>query len=320
MNDRIYTVTAGSPQELQSKISADKKNGKFDYTYISISLTDPKIYVYPFHLPKAPRPQLIAQLKDDAKQLLSMKDGDIELDFQIFNVNEEMLDGLFMCIPKKTIEPYIQVCDHFRLIPVHFTASILTCIGALFSKHKGESDSFCILDFTKDQHVNLAVFCNNKCEFIRRTHFESAAEARSDALQSIRSASAKSQIKTLEHIYIGGEAKEHKQLINEIVQDTHAELKEEACLLDEQAAFDYRENYFTVNLAHNYSFSIPRRTQFFLISRIILGVLALLLLAGFISLVIVQTKIAKLKSSFGQKDLQYARELKSKLESTPDAK
>ena len=314
MKEKIFSVTVASPQDLQVKLSAEMKSARFDYTYIAISLTDPKVTVYPFHLPSAAHPQLVEQLKAEARELLSLKDGDIELDYQVFNKNAEMIDGLFLCIPRKLLEQYINICDHARLIPIHFTANILTCLGASFARHKGEAESFCILEFTRDNYVNLAVFCSNKCEFIRHIKNDSPSEVRRDVLQSIRSASAKSQIKDIEHIYIGGEAKEHQQLIAEIVNDTHAQVKQEEGGEPDYSGFDFRQNYFQANLAKNYSFALARRKQFFLVSHIVLGILGFFLLIGLAHLLIVQAKIAKIKTSFSAHDLKHARELKQQLD------
>jgi hypothetical protein len=319
MNNAIYTVTVGSLQELQSKISADQKKGKFNYEFIAISSTDPNISVCPFHLPNAPYPKLAALLKEEANQLLSIKDVDIELDFQVFNRRNGMVDGLFVCMPRKILEEYIRICDRAKLIPIHFTAGILTAIGASFEKHKEETDNFCILEFTKDMYVNLAVFCNKKCEFIRRMKNDNPDEVRRDVLQSIRSASAKSELKGIPKIFIGGETKNQKALVSAIVNDTNAQLKEAGDNDQAPGAIDFRQNYFLVNLARNYSFSLPRRKQFMLASHIILGVLGLFLLIGLGRLLWIQVNIAKLKSSFSAADLNHARELKAQLESMPDA-
>src|SRR6185503_13998724 len=156
---------------------------------IALSLTDPKVYVYPFQMPKSPRKQLLEHLIDEAVELSSLHINDIELDFQVFGSKEGIIEGVFVCIPKKLLEEYIAVCDKAGLIPIHFTAQLLRAVGALHAKHKGSKEHFVALDFLKDR-VSVALFCNEHCDFMRQIKFESIEEVRGDIIQSLRSASA----------------------------------------------------------------------------------------------------------------------------------
>src|SRR5262245_53645708 len=118
MNATVFQATVSSPQELRDLLSAETKKGGFNFQFITLSLTDPQVYVYPFQMPQAPRKELLEHLIDEAVELSSLHINDIELDFQVFSEKEGALDGVFTCIPKKVLEDYIAICDQAKLVPI----------------------------------------------------------------------------------------------------------------------------------------------------------------------------------------------------------
>ncbi|HLF18549.1 MAG TPA: hypothetical protein VI749_06615 [Candidatus Omnitrophota bacterium] len=317
MKEKVFVVNASSPQNLQAKLAQKLDAGGLDHQFIYVFLNDPKVCVYPFHFPNAPQNELLAHIMDEAAQLLSLKPREIELNYQVFNAKNDQVEGVLICMPKKLLEHYIAICDAAGLIPIQFTAELLSGIGALYQKYKPANERFCILNFSGNNRLDLAVFFNQQCQFLRQTYFETPEEARADIIQSLRSACAKSQMKTIEHIYAGGAIAPYGHLISEVQKDSGAQATAQDTSHD---ALDVTDNYFNVNLLHNYSFALPRRRQFTLASNIVLGCLALFLAIGVLRLVSQQMKINHLRSSYKPDDVRYAQSLQKKLDSLPDAK
>ena len=87
-------------------------------------------------------------------------------------------------------------------------------------------------------------------EFLREISFESPEEAKQEVIQSLRSVCAKSQFKTIHHVYYAGTFEALDNLLGEISRqfNTKVEKKE---LPDVRLALQSDNNFFHLNLLKN---------------------------------------------------------------------
>ena len=209
---------------------------------------------------------------------------------------------------------YLSILDKEKITPVKITAHILATFDAFFLSRTTNNERFCLLDFSKQEIVHLAVFNQKKCELLREIPYESLEEAKLEIIQSLRSACGKSYAKQFDHIYFSGDLAQSGELASEVGRDFNSAI-EHVPLIDIKTALCHEDSFFGLNLLKNYSFFLSGRKKILQLTKFLFVLCVLICL--FFNWKIHQTEraIRTLKSSYSAADYDYAKNLKGQLKS-----
>jgi len=302
----ILAVDASSPEELTKKLSQLKVDGKPGF--ISFAICGPRVLIRPFHFDNVPLKEVKNRLKMEAVELLSLGSDEIVFDYQILKSTIATVEGVFVCAPDKLMDEYCAVLKNAKLTPLKVTAYPFARMNAFFHKHKNIAGRFCLLDFTKDGKINLAVFTKYQYELLREIPYADSQEAITEVIQSLRSANAKSPDKGFKNIYWSGDFDQKKELIKELegfykIKVTPDD-EDDVC-----EALRLEENYFHLNLAGECFCSSRQRKMVLTVSHVLIGLFLLNAVILGVKMVKNNMAIKNVKGSFTAKEYQYAQRL-----------
>ncbi len=313
MSDKLLTFAVSSPEELNGKLAVARKECKVKYPYVALAVSGPKVIVRPFTLSNVARKDVKNCLKFEAVELLNLPIGDIALHYQILNIKDEIITGIFACIPKKLIWEYRIAASKARMIPVLMKPFVIASIDSFLAKNTIDEKRFAVLDFSKPNKINLAIFQNRKCEWLREIPYEDTQEAKNEIIQSMRSSCAKSATKDFNIVYMAGETLARNEFVSAIKKDFPAEIRQVPAI-DVSAGLSAKKTFFGLNLLRRYALTLRQRKIFFKVSTGLFALLILICLGLFGLLKIIEKNIRDVQSSYTQADYQKALKLQKKLE------
>ncbi|MGE0269532.1 MAG: hypothetical protein AB7S78_13870 [Candidatus Omnitrophota bacterium] len=306
MNDQIYSISAASPEGLAYKLSELSDDEKSRYRFISLAISGPEVLVQPFNIPGIKVKDIKERLKMVSVELLNLPADQVAFDFQILSATDERVCGLFACAPQSLMDEYMSVVKHTKLQIIKMTAYILASIDAFYQQNEAFTQRFCLLDFTREGYINLAVIHEQRFELLRKVPYENYEEALFEIKQSLRSACAKSSVKQFDHIYFSGTIPEQQRLITEIEQDfnTKTLYKDDHCI---KKSFISPESYFSINLVRNASVSLAERKYISLAFQILIGMAVMVCCAGVFRIHSTDRKIQSLSTQGEEATFSYVK-------------
>jgi len=260
-----------SPEDLQdqlSTLSPEEKQKK----YITLAVSGAEVLVQLFEVPFGKVRQVKEQLLGTAVELLNLPVNQIAFDFQIFSSSENKTSGVFVCVPKSIIENYLLVIQAFHFVPFKIIPYILSSINAFYLQNEAHEKRFCLLDFSRDGYINLAVINQQNFEVLRKVPYEHNDEGLFEVTQSLRCACARSAVKHFDHIFFSGVISEKDRFIDEIEKtfETKAVYKDSICI---KSALASEETFFSLNFVRETTLTMVQR------QKILNGINAVVLLA-----------------------------------------
>ena len=307
MKENILIFDSASPEELTAKLAEAKPPaGQF----AALAISGPQVLVRPFELTNVALKDVPNRLRFEAVELLSVSAEKIALDFQVFSSSAGKISGIFLCAPQSLIQDYLKALDSAKLIALKITSRILAGIDTFLKVHQVPDGRFCLLDLSRPRVIGLAIFLDKHCELIREISYEKPDEAIHEVVQSIRSVCAKSQNKVCGQIFYSGTPVAG---LNEELERSFEAKVEGKDFSGAKVGLDEANNFFSLNVAREHSFSIEERQQFLTVAHAVLGlvVLCVAMLGG--KSVTNDTKLKELKASYKPTEYKYARDLEKQM-------
>jgi len=306
MNDQILSIAAASPEDLAYKLSELSEEDKKKYNFLSLAISGPEVLVQPFNIPGIKVKDIKDRLKLVSVELLNLPADKVAFDFQILSANDERVCGLFACAPQPLMDEYLKIVKQSKLQIIKMTAYILASIDAFYLQNEAFAQRFCLLDFTREGYINLAVIHQQRFELLRKVQYESFEEALFEIQQSLRSACAKSSVKQFDHIYFSGAIPEQDRLMAEIEKDfnTKTLYKDDHCI---KKSFVSPKSFFSINLIRNQSLSLIERKYVALGFHILIGLAIVYCCATVLRIHMTDRKIQSLNNQGEESSFSYAK-------------
>jgi len=307
VHNKVLQLEAISPEDLKNKLAEKPElNNKF----ISLSICGQKVIVRQVELPKLSARDLRNTLKLEAAELLSLSPHEVELEYQILSSGPDKINGIFVAMPRETLEQYYAQITNAGAVPLCITAQILSTIDASLAGMSYLDRSFSLINFSENGRAYLALFSTGRCELLREINYENLSEAGHEISQSLRYALSKSANKEAQELYFTGQTKDKSELIAKL--ETEFNIKGKLLALDSQNNIaPNRVNYFNLNLINKYTLSLGLRRKLHCFANAALIAVSLV----FIVVVAVNLKldgrIKALKSDFNpsQKVVEYGNKI-----------
>ena len=313
MKDPALNLQIKSPDELDKALRdiSVKINGS-GLNAVTLNLYGSQILVRNFELPALSAKEVKGALRLEAAEIFSLMPDDIEIDYQVIYSVKKKIKGVFIAIPKKIFNAYIDRIIKAKLVPAKITANVIYRINYFLYKNKIENRNFCIIDFYKDGIINLAVFDNKgKCELLREFQYENIDDAEREIMYSLKYASGKSTSKGLYDVWALGQVNNKETLVANLKQALNTEIKPYD--IDAHLNGSLSEGFFNIDLVRNNVFFLSARKRALQLFNAVLAVGLLFLLVFCIRLVNQHLLIKKLSSSFTASQYSQAAGLQEKI-------
>jgi len=312
MKNQLLTLVAASAQDLKTKIDnlSIKRLNKFPHVALAIQGKD--ICACSFHLAVGSPQKIQLALMAEAVELLSLPTDDIVLDYQIFQSNQSGTNGYFLFMSKTILQSYLTVLERACLLPFKVTTSFLLNLDSFLQQQDVDGQRSCILDFSQQNCICLAVFDRKKCELIREVPYENIQEAKKEIIQSLRSVTNSTQASPYRYIYYSGHFPHKEKFIGDIKEVFQIE-KEQEYFLNNAVVFSPDSSYFSLNILRSNFLSFKQYKTVKLCLHAALILMFLFGMKGFIQIINNHKDINEIKRSFSQKDYRYAKDLERQI-------
>ncbi|MBN2119961.1 MAG: hypothetical protein JW734_02755 [Candidatus Omnitrophica bacterium] len=311
MKNNVINLEIGSAQQLEEKLTPLAKKKK--WPLVALSIPNPQVVTGQFDLPQLSLSELRESLKLEAVSLLSLNPSQTEIDYQILSVSEKRINGVFAASSAKLIREYAAICYKKKTIPVSATAAILTTVNSFLEKNKIPDENFCLLDFSTEAVLRLAVFDNSKCILLREILYDSLDEARKKILGSLKYSYTKGRSKKITKIYLCPYSSEKDELIDRLKAELDAEIETSRPMNSDFHAYN-ADKFFKINLLRKHALSLGLR-------RAVLGLLNIIITASLIIVLVSVSDMLKTEKTIrrnyeylASEQYQQAKALKEKLE------
>ena len=310
-NHSPTTFTVTSPQEL-GEVLAQRPSGT-EPAFAAVAVSGPQILARTFQFQNIPPAKTKLSLQAEAIELLSLPINEIELDYHVYNSTSEKVNGIFICLPRKSLKEYFSILDKHQVIPVKITAAILPAIETFCQEHP-TTGRCCLFDFSVPQKVNFIILQDQQCEFLREIHYDNLAEAKTEIIQTLRSVSASSAVKSFDQAWCAGDLDDKAELVAAI--EKHLGIKIERgdpINIDKSLSAEPGPGAIDLNLAKRFSFSLSQYKKIrMLVEKVVLCVLAGCVLLAGVNLYLYK-RGREIKSSFKADEFAHAKELEKQL-------
>ncbi|MBZ0165759.1 MAG: hypothetical protein K8I00_03055 [Candidatus Omnitrophica bacterium] len=258
MNKNTLALAATSPEDLAFRLAERTDDEKRQQRYLTLAISSPEVVVQPFNIPGIRAQDVRDRLKLVSVELLNLPADHVAFDYQILSADTTHVCGLFSCAPKALIDEFMEVIALAKLQPLKVRPYILSSIDAFYLQNAAQTQRFCLLDFTRNGYINLAVIHLQRFELLRKVPYESYEEAMIEINRSLRSACAKSSVKQFDSIYLSGVIPQQERLITEIEEqfETKTHVKSEACIRETSKT---EQSFFSINLIRERVISTKER-------------------------------------------------------------
>ncbi len=311
MKNSLLAFAASSAEELENKITTSLKENPSKSRLTTLAIGGPQVLICPFNLEKMSSKELLAHLRSEAVGMLSLPLDQIVMDYQILSGEDETVAGIYTCLPKSSLDGYLAVLNNAKLIPVKITTYFLATIDSFFRQHETKNERFCLIDFSKETNINLAIFMDHQCELIRQIPYDDDNEAKNEVIQSLRSACSKSRNKQFDNIYFYGHLTNKENLILEIEKVFNTKTTRYHSM--DVSSLTTQDNFFTINLLKEHAFSLQERRLIFLAVHAVLLIVLLVNIGLGIKLFEINKNITDIKSSYNDSEYSYALSLQEQV-------
>ena len=311
MNPSLTSIIVFSLEDLETQISAVREKDP-KIVYVNLVIYGTEMAIQPFSFEKIETKDIKWHVGVEIQKLLSLKATDITFDYQIFKTEGGRVDGVFIGMPKARLNQYLNALNRARLIPISITSYFCLAVNSFLSTHKDAAIGSCFLDLSRPSYAHFAFLNKGVCEIIRQIHFENIEEAKKEIVLSLRSASAKSNIKQFEKIYVLSPL-EISQIIAPHIKsnvNTTVDILNPDAFIDSQAESN---NYFKLGLTKDLTFTVSQRALLFNAARLVLAVLILLCLSRAVTIWSIKQNLNQFKKSYTMNDYEYAVRLKEQI-------
>lgn len=272
MDKHTLAVAATSPDDLAFRLTDRTDEEKKCQRYINLAICSPEVLVQPFSIPGIKVQDVRDRLRLVSVELLNLPADQLAFDYQVLSSDGGRVSGLFVCAPKSLIMECLQIIRQAKLQPLKITPYILSSIDAFYLQNEAQSQRFCLLDFTRNGYINLAVIHQQRFELLRKVPYESFEEALLEINRSLRSACDKSSVKKFDRIYLSGLIPQQARLIAEIEEqfETRTLVKSEASISEISRA---QQSFFSINLIREQVVCARERSHIALGFNIVLAML-----------------------------------------------
>jgi len=317
-DDDILQMEVSSPHALKNLIADRLAQKQGTGKFINLIFNDAKFFVRAFQFKDTPVRQAHDLIQYESVELVGMPMEEVAFDYQVLEASAKTVNGVLMCMDKNLLEQYFTVADEAGLAILSISGYPLVSMNAFFQQ-KGldrENKHLCILDFSKEEKLYITVFDGRQCALIRILPFHNIRQIMAEIIQSFRSVCAQSSNKKFDQIYVCGNVldgphagiKEHL----ERAFDTPIEFIGD---MDMTAVASSQKKLFTMNLAKNYSLSLPSRRILLAGANIVLAAALLLSCVLGLRILIRGVGIGKAAAAFSQEQYKQARGLKQQVDS-----
>lgn len=296
MLNKILPLQASSPDELEIIIARLAEKEKLENSFVTLTLTSPKIVVRQFELPRLSLRELKNNLQLESAEFLSLPPEEVVFDYQILDSSVDRINGVFVALPQDTLEEYYLKITQAKMVPLSITVEILDVINA-FLQRIDYTSSFCFVNFAMGNRIHLALFNAGHCELLREIPCENISDAGQEVLNSLRYAIGKSSVKHPEKIYCSGDCPDKDELISEL--ENEFTIKGESVdLKGVEAQGQGRKDYFKINLIKEYAVSLPLRRNIHYILNSAIGVVLLFCLFALATIIKLDRMTKNLRREF----------------------
>lgn len=305
MRISTLSLTSSSPDDLRTQLANLSLLDVSRAKHVTLSISGDRVLVQPFKMADIKIKDVKLRLQMVSVELLNLPVDQIAFDYQILSSNGQFVCGVFTCAPKSLVNEYAEVIKDSGLSPLKITAYILTSIQAFQQHNLDVAERFCLLDFSSDGYINLAVLHELRFELLRKVRFDNAREALFEIKQSLRSACAKSSVKHFDNVYFSGDIPDKDEVIKEIEEtfDTKSLYKDEKDVKDSLTTSD---QLFSINLINE--LVVPDREYRYMQHAMhgVIGVFVLMCLFGVLKINKTNKSIEELKNRGNQSIYSYS--------------
>ena len=307
MRNKVLQLEALSPEDLKNKL-AEKPELK--NSFINLNIFGQKVVVRQVNLPKLSTRDLENTFKLEAAELLSLLPDEVALEYQILSTGSDKINGIFVAMPRETLEQYYAQITNAGAVPLSITAQILSAIDTSLAGIPYLDKSFSLINFSENGWVYLALFSAGQCELLREISYESISEAGQEISQSLRYALSKSVNKEAQELYFTGQTKDKEELIFKL----EAEFNIQGKIVDLDAQKDMVPStvkYFDINLINKYTLSLGLRRKLHYFANLALIVISLVFIVVFAGNLKLDDQIKALKkdSNSSKKVAEYSSKI-----------
>lgn len=212
MNKTITSFEVSSPDELREALAVHESNGP---CFAAVRVFGRDVLTRQFNFPNSFTQDLIAGLKLEALETLSAA-LDVEVSYQITDVDEEGIHGIFSAVPRHLLMEYLEVFKSQPLIPVSLTASAVAAVIDFLKTKPMTGDNFCLVNFLKSHAVNIIIFTNARPAFFRELYDLSDSDYKDKITDTIRYSCSQSASKSIDHVLFTGDITGKEALIKSL--------------------------------------------------------------------------------------------------------
>lgn len=221
MDQHILQLEVSSPAELQEALANYAQNNGTQFA--AVRVFGPNVLTRQFNFPSSSIKDMIAGLKQEASETLSVAAADVEVSCQITGTDEQGAHGVISAMPRGLLMDYLQCFKDHSLIPVSLTASAVGAVDDFLKDVPLAGDNFCLVNFLKPNAVNIIIFANTRPTFFRELYDLSEGDLKDKITDTIRYSCSHSASKSIGQIYFIGDIKGKDDLIKSLKElENHA--------------------------------------------------------------------------------------------------
>ena len=307
MQEQLLHFDISSPFDLKQAKEKDATR------FAELRLYGPNILARQFSVPSSTSVAALGNiLKLESAEVLSLEPDKVELDYCISHRLEGNTKGLFIALSGTLLQEYMRSFNKTDIIPVKMTAQVIARLSEFLSTHKIKTGNFCLLDLFKADIINMSVFIDGRCEFIRAIHYDTESYAEQEIINSLRYTCSRSSSKQLCELHFSGDLTDREDFISGLREKIELSPKSDKPA-ENALSPNYQDLFLDLNLLKKHSVSLPIHNKIVKAQKLLLaGLLAICLLLALAS-ASKKSKINKLSSSFKMSNYNYALSLQQKI-------
>ena len=306
-------LEAASPQHLKSllKSQAGQRGRK---RFVRLVVNDPKLLTKTFHLTDVPLRKVREAIQYEAVELLGLPIDEVEFDFQILHSAGKTVDGVFICADKKTLERYFTIADQAGIVLLEIVGYTIAGVNAVFQNQAINAGRISILDFSKEGELYISIFNDLQCELLRALPNYRPQQVRTEIVQSLRCVCGQSHHKDFDHIYLIGKVfPEDQEALTAELNSSLGIPTDRTTALDTFSLNSSGKKIMNLNLAKNYSLSLPSRRLSFAAANALIGIGMIIAVIFGMQKIMLFQKVAAERATLTEADYQAALALQKEL-------
>ena len=261
MNNQIKQFEISSPEELQEALASSVKDGA---CFAGVRVFGQNLVTRQFNFPNSSPEDLIAGLKLEASETLSVDAADVEISYHITGTDEQGVHGIFLAMPRHLLMGYLECFKSHSLIPVSLTASTIGAVTDFLKDKPLPGDNFCLVNFLKPGAVSIIIFANARPTFFRELYDLSDNDFKGKITDTIRYCCSLSASKKIDQIFFVGDLTGKDALMKSLKELGHFSTEQPV-----STGNVGKINFSNLNLFEKFVCGIQERTRLVLIFSLI---------------------------------------------------